>query len=445
MASGSRGNIVPRSLMIAFILAAIGCRQSISPPGKPPDTALHAPADPPKVPFDVDCTKGGEHWHDYQRNCSQWDREKKGDEVDNAYGEFAWDLFRWLNPDNDQVRWKDWSSRKVISRAGCEPERNLAQFITPPVSADCSKPESAVPSSNPLWDIHGNLVEIEARVDPRTKRQYCGGKNAFAAVAEQEEKAYCSGIKGNTWSSFTGGELEPGLIHIKIAWKTLVDEDCELGRRFILKGTMQFGCQAGQAGMVAMHVAIKGLSGGHNWTWATFSHRDNLAPEHPMFAPCKVGELDCNVCSAAGKATRISQVTPIPKWIDTLNKAHDARYPLYKDYRLLGIQRQVNAWPEEGHRGAITPEVLANEIIEWDRQQTNCIGCHSKATVQSPAGPDKAAWSCCVDGKGDGCKGSARFVRCALESPPGDPIFIADYFWGLKDWYGDFNRYCKDN
>jgi hypothetical protein len=58
---------------------------------------------------------------------------------------------------------------------------------------------------------------------------------------------------------------------------------------------------------------------------------------------------------------------------------------VFERYELLGVQRL----PRIATSHTMTkpsPEVLANEIIEWDRQTMSCIGCHSRARVATFVG-----------------------------------------------------------
>jgi hypothetical protein len=343
---------------------------------------------------------------------------------------FAWELFRWMNPADGEAPWQSWAALPIVTKQSCRAPGDLSAFANPPTDADCATQPARPPDFNPLVDINGNPVELEARVDPLTQERLAG--------AEDELQAFCAGdTQSNSWSDALSSTT-PSPMRIKIAWKQVVAQDCKLGRRFLMKQTMRIGCEAGQQGMVAMHIALKTFCGGFAWTWASFSHRDNLASSNPMFEPCGDDDPWCNRCPASPtEPTHLRRLHAIPPRIAALNTINALRSGP-DQYLLLGVQRRFETWAPAPTLAR--PDVFASEIIEWDRQNTSCIGCHGKALVLSPPGSDDQATTCCSHLEAKDCQGPQLYLRCSTDPPvSGGPALTADYFMGLTAWYQTFN------
>lgn len=229
--------------------------------------------------------------------------------------------------------------------------------------------------TQPIWDINGNKILFDTRLNPKSTSHYkAGGKNEISSTCARKNKQM-------QWGRHL--PYAEGPYHFKYAWKKLVADDCMRGRRFILRSG-GLGCTADAYGAVAVHVTTKADTANDHWLWGTFSHIDNMGEDGTgMFAPCTPDE--CNVCPTAGDdgkmRTRIDREWKTRDVVHARNRhyrdqltAHRGLTPLAQ-YELLDIQHVAGREPEPRQAG------LGSEIIEWDRQDFGCIECHVQATV----------------------------------------------------------------
>jgi hypothetical protein len=151
-------------------------------------------------------------------------------------------------------------------------------------------------------------------------------------------------------------------------------------------------------GLVAMHLTANLNSASGLWVWATFEHVDALAeffgedPQRPGHA---------NECAAPGGHTRIERgpsneaalaaSQPLNEKFQTM-LATMAGLEALANYQLIGVQHPQESCDEgcdnDRCRGSsaltIRPALLSSAVLEWDRQESSCVGCHSYATIWAP-------------------------------------------------------------
>jgi hypothetical protein len=258
--------------------------------------------------------------------------------------------------------------------------KTLAVFRAPSwsVSLDASSHRSP-PLTNPLWDQNGNRVEFEVVLvysDPKVK------------TAQRQMTDMCTNLTRLTrWGSLAK-QGKQGPVHLKLAWRDIVsEEECKYG--FIIEGGG--ACTPGAKGLVAIHIVTKLQTQGDFWLWGTFSHVSNVEEQNglpPLFRDPACSDCEDNKCPKlidGKRRTQIARIKDIPGEVRATKRAGiDAGEisGVYQNYDLLGVQRLPGIAKSETIPDP-RPATLANEIIEWDRQNSSCIGCHSWARVAS--------------------------------------------------------------
>jgi hypothetical protein len=206
-------------------------------------------------------------------------------------------------------------------------------------------------------------------------------------------------------------------VRFKFAWREVVsDAECS-DYHFVTRSGRP--CAKGEQGLVAAHVVAKTNSQGDYWLWGTFSHARNVDGKGaiaPLFRDTTCTSCQDNVCPEAVRGVRKTQVarlTPIaPEVARTKARGLAGGHipTRLADYDLIGSQRLPGiASPHDEPLPLPRPGTLSNEIIEWDRQQSSCIGCHSRARVVSAAHV------------ADFCKGGAHFDAQPCKTSAGLP------------------------
>jgi hypothetical protein len=252
-----------------------------------------------------------------------------------------------------------------------------------------------------------------------------------------------------------------GPTNLKFAWRTIASaDDCKYG--FITKTGS--ACREGELGLVAINLALKVNTQTDYWLWATFSHENNVEGNaqrglKPLFYDPSCADCPVNVCPVgAVKKTQIKRESPISPEVRATKQRLVKQGIVAGDfarYDLIGVQRLPgmivgSALPRP------RPDSLANEILEWDRQDGGCIGCHSRARVAAPGNYDckqndyKSTYCCSAEGAptkhgvrgSDGaCQPVPRKASYAASFPA--PSFpLSDMSWSYDHYWFEGIQRC---
>jgi hypothetical protein len=374
---------------------------------------------------DVDCSRllgSDAQGVELRHACADADQKLPMETVDELHHRYMWKLFMRLA--EEEQLWKDekdrtgtykyavipgqlwettgsgaqalaWKSLHATGRdARCFADRakdacidpdpdELKVFQTPSWRVSLGQEShKAPPPTNPLWDQNGN------RVDTEVVLLYRDSDQEEVKTTQQQMTHMCTPLTRLTkWGSLAG-QRKQGPVHLKLAWRDIVsEEECQYG--FIIKGGGD--CTRGAKGLVAIHIVTKLQTQGDFWLWGTFSHVSNVEEQNglpPLFRDPACSDCKDNKCPklVGGKRrTQIARIEAIPDQVRATKRAGIAAGKItgvYQRYDLLGVQRL----PGIAKSSTIPdprPVSLANEIIEWDRQDSSCIGCHSWARVAS--------------------------------------------------------------
>ena len=386
MSNHSQSSAEPRvrrlaPLAMIAMFCWLACSQKTPRVAEQPDTVL----------YDVNCSSNPPERNTRvanRRACTEKDREDV-EAVDSLYEQFVWDTFIWIN---QGTRWKGWPSMRVSVAATCQP-RNVEQAEDLASWTDLlpgdTPPGSAPPLPNPIWDQNGNPVRFEVRYYSPAQ-QFRDRWPALLRSVKSQVNNSCRGHLISSWG-FHPFKDEQGLpeqgqhisLRLKLAWKQLSPEEQRRSHLFIVDDP-----EAPERGVVAMHVAIKSESTSLWWTWATFSHVSNVTRRHelgPLFFDPQCPECPANQCPRCdnGCRTQVQRLHGIAPRVQEINREYQRKLsgsPL-RYYELVGVQRMpqaVEQIPRDREpMKTPRPELLASEIIEWDRQDdSSCIGCH---------------------------------------------------------------------
>jgi hypothetical protein len=341
--------------------------------------------------------------------------------------------------------WQQWQSLPVTIAERCVPPEDIEQFsvMDQPVQAAAPHP------SNPIWDQNGNPVRFDVRVNPNAS-SHIADKDQWSLTTRigQVVRSTCKGSSSNLAWRFhdDSGNSSSGPVHLKFAWRKIAsDAECQQYGFITASGA---DCGVGEEGLVALHIATKVKSAGDMWLWATFSHENNTldkagAPP-PLFR-----DRDCTTCvdNQCPDCTNGPCRTQIRRMLEP-TRAFPGPLPhatSFSRYELIGVQRVPNAYGIDGcDLRKPLPEKLSNEILEWDRQDSSCLGCHAHARVNvlAPAGKydkEKCASlnacrsidACFVDADRIQHPGGVLEIRrLPLKDP--DSQYLADMFWFLE-------------
>lgn len=436
-------------LNVGIFLALVACaREPIQPqPGPVIDASASAqPASelPDIDVYDIDCTDLSGRTEPLGERCSRAscasDEFKR--EVTARYERLASDMFNALFA--KPYVWQQWESLPVPIAERCVPPEDIEQFaiIDEPVHTAAPHP------SNPIWDQNGNPVRFDVRINPNAS-SHIADKDQWSLTTRigQVVRSSCKGSSSNLAWRFHDdrGNSYPGPVHLKFAWRKIVaDAECQQYGFITASGA---DCGVGEEGLVALHIATKVKSGGDMWLWATFSHENNTLEQAgappPLFrdpACTTCVDNQCPDCTNGPCRTQIRRMLE-PARALTEPLPHAASFSRYE---LIGVQRIPNAYGiHDCDLAKPLPEKVSNEILEWDRQDSSCLGCHAHARVNvlAPAGKyDKekcAALNACRSI--DACfvdadwihhpDGKLEIRRLPLKDP--DSQYYADMFWLL--------------
>lgn len=377
-----------RLLPLVCAALALGCK--LKPTGEALPGTPDAKDDEPRLPelYDVDCkpdlVDSACGKATYPDVCSCMDRNSETERVDELYQQFAWDAFIKLHPRDNVPLWTDWDRVPVETAEQCVDLNPNNPWLGNPPPPE-GTPDGP-PLHNPIWDQNGNPVKFEVRFI----KGFSGNAEALETITNQVVESTNSALHSSNWGDLS--EKRSAAMRLKLAWKELNKDERKHGN-FILD-------ESGSRGLVALHIAMVTMSTRGWWVWATFGHVDN-APDADngdksrswLFfdTRCRDGncpsENECPTnCDPMGKTckTQIRRSAPIPEKIRKLNRNRHEDAPVrgtpLKNYQLIGVQRIKDALKvafKDFDRKHLSPDILANEIIEWDRQKaSSCIGCH---------------------------------------------------------------------
>ncbi|WP_437601684.1 hypothetical protein WMF28_08870 [Sorangium sp. So ce590] len=428
-------------------LTVSGCRRGLAiDPQRPGEAAEGAP----EFPFAArghELFKLPSTWYCVSPWSEDRDQERRGMEL------FAWRQFialnwpgripnpgRWraergldkLNERDVYPRWNSWYTPQTIysdltdDSSDDSPERGAPLGWS--CDGDCltnGLNRSGRRASTPhrlVYDQNGQAVLYEVRLDESWHKTLMRALESSEVAEEPEEVRERSGTSIDI--SFTHGQCRfqgpdaggdsydlTGATAIKLAWKTLTEEESTSGRFLQRRASPRpSGPGAGDGitlGLVGFHIAQKSKPYG-KWIWSTFEQVDNLAPAETPSGP-SFNDTGCDPSTCRPNAskqvqvrgstmcrTQITRIDPIPLEVQRLNAQARAwlksSNTVLQHYQLIGVQYN----PYNGSKAE--PETLRNPVIETyivgsttshrdasqdpcavepEATRSSCLGCHS--------------------------------------------------------------------
>jgi hypothetical protein len=390
---------------------------------------------------DVDCrvllADAGISNDNYWQACAAVDTDPNTRaQADELFRRLSWNLFvyfmtppyDWRERTNNYKEWLEatdlTTARLVRSRTdqtcAAVDSQALEFFARPHWEREADggardSPPALIPQ--PLWDQNGHLVEIEAPLLNRPELH----EERLDSVQGQVQDLCGTDTRSTAWgtlfqSSNNQVAVPSYALHLKLAWRDITDDaECE---RYGFVTRSGAACGKGQQGLVAAHIVAKTSSQGDYWLWSTFSHRDNVEARPgvtPLFNDPSCSDCVPNTCPplrAGLRKTQVERLHPIPDEVAETKRIGLAEHHIpeaFERYDLLGIQRLPAIVSNDPVLPTPHPSALTNELIEWDRQDSNCISCHSHARVA--AVPDQQAFC------SRACQGDCRFCLTETQQP----------------------------
>lgn len=374
--------------------------------------------------------------------------------IDRQYLEFAWRLFISMNIPREgqkQPEWLSWSapfglttepnSAAPVGAAATSPQANpcpakstLDKFLTV-AWRQAAKVRGFPPSGHPIWyrsPAGLDQVQFQVLTNPESYNTHQSLVTDACTQALRAASRHKLELI-NSWWQHDHDDIT-GPVHVKAAWIRVPESDC--GTEFIC------GAREGDLmqGLVALHVIAKTNHSERFWTWATFEHvravnADGALPalfsgegtadtnpcSNPPDGPTKIARVPLNYPGAPDYRRLVNDINQAASATLAREAIANAALGVLGRYRLVGVQRprteqdKVVPWPPK----------LSNVIIEWDRQDSSCIGCHSRAL----------SWRICEPGEAD-CQ------RCSTGCPTVKRDWVpqrnsgdtklpqSDLFWG---------------
>lgn len=355
---------------------------------------------------DVDCRgelgDAGLSDAEYWNACGELDELEGGPErADELYRRYMWRLFgyfvtppyawRSLVSGDDTVQLSTTAEGSDAPRCVPLSPESLDRFRTPVWQArdwlDKLKEAGSTPAgpkTMPVWDQNGNLVHFEVVILNRLEYHDLADRQGQAAHV-------CEGLtRSAEWGTLYQSKQHnlQAAAQLKLAWRTITsDAECEAYDFATQSGKP---CAKGEFGLVAMHIVVKSSTQGDYWLWGTFSHESNVDVHDglaPLFRDPTCGACQANTCPpeiAGVRRTQIQRVTPLSLDVIRTKQAGKAAGVIRGSmarYDLVGVQRLPAIIVPNAGLTLPRPALLANELLEWDRQTSSCIGCHSHARV----------------------------------------------------------------
>lgn len=397
---------------------------------------------------DVDCRSllpdSGLSDRDYWKACAELDTRDGGPALaDELYRRQMWNLFRQLM--TPPYGWRETATRRTpealpetplspedaADAEDCtdQPSDQLERFAQPPwyqkdwqaqLAATAETPPP--PSSEPLWDQHGRLVTFEVAVLNRP--EFVTG---FSTATKQVQDMCLTTSRSTRWGTLYMNPPRKlaAAMQLKFAWRWIEsDQEC---RDYDFITWTGAPCAAGEYGLVAMHIAIKTNTQGDYWLWGTFSHESNVdehAGRAPLFRDPLCADCEANRCPPKRNGVRKTQVSRVSAPSEAVRQTKQSGEAAGKirgaiaRYDLVGVQRAPAITGAGDALPAPRPELMANEIIEWDRQDSGCINCHAHARVAAVLDMEKVCASACAAGTCTTCSTDAGSL--GLDDPRAD-------------------------
>ncbi len=304
----------------------------------------------------------------------------------------------------------------------------------------------ADPAMVPLVDQHGNYIINETRINPKEFDQIVKNKwyDAIKLAQFNSDKNFTLVCSGNENDNLLGVPCstyeKEGAIEIKAAWRVFDERnsEAEKARYYTTKRKLLIPADRSDTGVEFSQVVEVGLIGFHikhktseqGWIWSTFEQVDNVPDGTPtpvqytLYNPnctenCK--QNDYHVIEApyywqkeaphavkkVGGEIRnqiLSQIvrSPEPLFYRQTSKQneqwqhklrHISESSVWQYYKLIGTEWLSNpGLPYDLAKREISPAPpLANVAIEPYIQTTNCIDCHTGATLKNVMKPNEAS------------------------------------------------------
>lgn len=400
--------------------------------------------------------------HPGEKKCCVGEQDQN--ELDRQYLEFAWRLFIAMNlplPGNEQSDWLSWSSPFAVSAEAesatpvdaaaanpstrrahsCANQKVPATFLTVPWYETGKVQPDRPPRSNPVRyraDDGLQNVQFQVLTNPESDKAHQNIVTDGCAQALRAASSHKLPVARWWQQDFEDGA---GPVHVKAAWVDVAEQDCNT--EFIC--VARTGARA--RGLVALHVVAKNNHSENFWTWATFEHvravdadgalsalfsdeddresenksKPNQCPDEPD-SPTRIARVQLDYPGAPDYRKLLDEINTAARETLRREATEDARLGVLARYRLAGVQR-----PRTEPSGNVVPwpPKLSNVVIEWDRQDSSCMGCHSRAL----------SWRLCEPGESD-CKncstGCPTVKRDWVPQRPAQAVKLpqSDMFWG---------------
>lgn len=356
---------------------------------------------------------------------------------------------------DDRYLWEEpgWLKQDIVDCGECvDPDESvIAAFMEPAWLEAGDQKDEHPPAMNPIWDQNGNCVKFESYLSPEALA-HIQLFDLNTPIGQHANMCRVSATRSVRW----GTPVDTGAVQIKFAWREIVGGDCK-EHEFIMKEGGP--CKVGGLGLVAMHIVSKMDTAGESWVWATFSHVNNVDGDKPFFRDPDCKDCVDNRCpTGEPRKTQIARIHQIPNEV-TATKATGIRLGwidgVYKQYDLVGVERLQQYYESSPRYPAPSPGVLANEIIEWDRQESSCIGCHSRARIATFDDHEDTCERLCqglkcphfdrrrdgdyvCNATGNDCARVHRRVRCSTGTScygvSSRTQYLADFSWRYDFW-----------
>ena len=347
--------------------------------------SVNTVADDSLQPADINCESGGSYVSD-QQDCTnlEFASPSRLDEVQRLYYQFVWNKFVQVFEDES---WAAWKSHSVAVNQTCQDydQKQFGGLVSPTWIKNGDSAHGVgefpiPPVSNPIWDQNGNPVVFESRYN--NKIQYIAPELVrFDGTVSSQLNALCTSESYLRLPWGVYGVDSPPPISLKLGWKK-IDPATDDASKFILNPNDK------TYGLVALHMVFKVNTAADTWLWATFGHVNNLTGDKPFFNDPTCGPDDCpaNVCPTEKngvlktQVVRRAPIAPLVAEFNSLFQSVLGPNSVFSNYQLVGAQQPLQRF-DENLPALPEPYVLSNEIIEWDRQASSCMGCHTYSRV----------------------------------------------------------------
>lgn len=316
--------------------------------------------------------------------------------------------------------------------------RYAKNFDTIPFDPDGGGEFNQAGSNSPLIDQDSNYVMFEIGIN-ESEYNYILNHNYYDGNVQRAQvhaHTFVNPPKGDTLVQQSGDSLiwqiapsvamlpafaQYGATEFKASWRILpVKDKAKWDRYYHRPATIalpQGGFETQEVGLVGLHILRLTALTGSTWYWATFEQVDNVTPPDAgisaSFSPspgtaypngyCYVPEKCDSLPPAIStslpanpRPVSVSRLTPIPAYIDSLNKTYQKLLAgtVWQYYEMVGVVNPAlggsTQYPMNNATGIYTNvDMMANVTMETYKQNqsfspsvnfSNCVGCHSFGT-----------------------------------------------------------------